>query len=117
MVHYADMKRDLEGEMRRVADFLDIAVSEQLWPELVGAASFETMRQQGDQLMPTVTALFREGRERFFHKGENERWKGTYRNEDLALYEAKVVALLSPECATWLERGRQGTTTNLGQRA
>ena len=34
MVHYADMKADLEGEMRRVAGFLEIEVPERLWPGL-----------------------------------------------------------------------------------
>ena len=35
LVHYADMKADLAGEMRRVSGFLGIAVDERRWPALV----------------------------------------------------------------------------------
>ena len=38
LVHYADLKRDRAGEMRRIADFLGIATPEALWPSLVGAS-------------------------------------------------------------------------------
>ena len=36
LVHYDDLFADLEGEMRRLADRLGIAVPEERWPELVG---------------------------------------------------------------------------------
>ena len=51
--HYGDLKADLEGEMRRLADRLGIAVAEQVWPELVEAASFERMRARPDDLVRT----------------------------------------------------------------
>jgi aryl sulfotransferase len=105
MVHYNDLKRDLAGEMRRIARFLDIAVGEEAWPGLVEAASFDTMKRQGDELMPGVMGMFEGGRERFFHKGETGRWRGIFRAEDLALYEALVAERLLPDCARWLEQG------------
>ena len=71
MVHYADLKRDLDIEMRRIAAFLDIDVPETVWPLLVEAAGFETMRTQGDALMPQVTRMLDKGRERFFNRGRN----------------------------------------------
>lgn len=109
MVHYADLKRDLAGEMRRVADFLGIDIDEDLWPSLVEAASFETMKRQGDDLMPMFNAVFEGGSRSFFHHGQNERWRGVFRDADLALYEAKVRDTLPPDCALWLEHGRLAT--------
>nr|QQZ48968.1 sulfotransferase domain-containing protein [Phenylobacterium glaciei] len=47
LVHYNDLKADLRGEMGRIADFLDIEVAYDLWPELVDAATFETMKRTG----------------------------------------------------------------------
>ena len=44
LAHYADLSFDLEGEMRRLADRLGIAVPEDRWPELVRAATFDDMR-------------------------------------------------------------------------
>jgi aryl sulfotransferase len=108
LVHYADLKADLDGEMRRIAAFLDIAVDEAVWPSLVACASFEAMREAGGELMPFTRTMFREGPQRFFNKGVNGRWRGVLTDDDLALYDAKVREKFSPGLATWLAAGRQG---------
>jgi aryl sulfotransferase len=95
--------------MKRIADFLEIPINASLWPELVAAAGFDAMRRDGASLMASVADTFQGGPERFFHKGSNERWRGIFRDEDLARYDAKVRALLSPECARWVARGRLET--------
>lgn len=106
LVHFNDLKADLPGEMRRVAEFLDIAVPPDRWPALVEAAGFEAMRRDGPVLMGNVAAIFQGGSSRFFHRGTNQRWRGVFREEDLDRYEAKVSAKLSPECARWVANGR-----------
>ena len=58
LVHYADLKADLAGGMRRVADFLGIEVPAALWPDLVAAAGFEAMRQCGDTLLGATARAF-----------------------------------------------------------
>jgi aryl sulfotransferase len=108
MVHYRDLKADLAGEMRRIAGFLDIAIPEAVFPDLVKAATFEEMRRVGAQLHPRLLKTFEGGAERFFQKGENDRWRGVLSEQDLALYDRKVAASVSPACAAWLERGRLG---------
>lgn len=106
LVHYADLKADLAGEMRRIAQFLGIAVPDQHWPELVEAAGFEAMRRSGDVLLGGGTKVFRGGGDTFFHRGQTGRWRGVFRDDDLAVYAAKCAAL--PEgCARWLEVGRR----------
>lgn len=105
MVHYRDLKRDLAGEMRRIAGFLDITVSEALWPQLVKAATFEEMRRVGNQLHPTIARVMMGGADRFFQKGENDRWRDVLEPEDVAQYQALVRQRLEPDCAAWLERG------------
>jgi aryl sulfotransferase len=106
LVHYNDLKTDLDGEMRRISKYLDIPIREEVWPSLVRAADFETMRSDGGQLMPQAAAIFEGGAERFFHKGTNDRWKGVFRSGDLALYEAKLTNALGVECADWVTQGR-----------
>lgn len=106
MVHYADLLADLDGEMRRVAAFLDIPVDEVLWPSLVRAADFSSMQKDGDQLMPLTRAMFAEGSRRFFNKGTNGRWQGVLTEDDLALYEAKVTEKFTPGLRAWVEGGR-----------
>lgn len=104
-VHYRDLKRDLDGEMRRIAGFLEIEVPAGVWPALVKAATFEEMRRVGDQLHPTVARAFDGGTRNFFNKGENDRWRGVLSDEDLALFEARVRERLEPDCAAWLRNG------------
>jgi aryl sulfotransferase len=108
-VHFNDLKTDLSSEMRRVADFLGVAVEQELPPALVEAAKFEAMRRDGAALMGSRAEQFRDAAERFFNKGTNERWRGVFRAEDVLLFEAKAAALLSPACARWLAAGRLET--------
>jgi aryl sulfotransferase len=109
LVHYADLKADLAGEMGRVAAFLGISVPSDAWPGLAEAAGFEAMRRDGEVLMGSVATMFRGGAGRFFHRGTSGRWRGPFRAEDLALYEAKVAGTLPPACARWLAGGRSST--------
>jgi aryl sulfotransferase len=105
LVHYNDLKRDLLGEMRRIARFLEIDVPEGRWPALVDAAKLDAMRAAGDQLMPSVTRMFTDGARRFFNQGVNRRWEGVFHAEDLALYDRKVRDKFTPECAEWIASG------------
>ena len=107
LVHYNDLKADLSGEMQRISDFLGIPIEPSLWPALVEAAGFEAMRRDGDMIMGSLAARFQGGSQRFFFKGTIERWRGIGHDDDLALYEAKVQALLPPECARWVAQGGQ----------
>lgn len=109
LVHYRDLKTDLDGEMRRVAAFFNIPVLETIWPTLVEAATFEKMRGGGLELLPRMKQLFEGGAEQFFQKGENDRRRGVLAEEDLELYETIVRPRLSASCAAWLRRGRLGS--------
>lgn len=108
LVHYADMKKDLDGEMRRIAEFLEIEVSEELWPKLAEAAKFESMKAKAKELMPTADEIWQGGGNTFLHKGTNGRWNGAVDQADLELYDAKVKEEFSPELAHWIEFGRLG---------
>ena len=109
LVHYADLKKDLAGGMRRVAEFLDIEIADELWPELVESAGFEAMQRQGDQLIPALQMLWgSEGAKRFFNKGGNGRWRGAFNEGDLKSYDAKVRQAFSPDLAAWIEHGDAG---------
>ena len=106
LVHYNDLKADRGSEIRRIARFLEIDIPERLWPEIIAAASFEAMKEQGAELMPNVHNLFDLGASRFLHKGTNGRWHGVFSVDDLARYEAQVKAHFAPDLARWLEHGR-----------
>jgi aryl sulfotransferase len=104
-LNYADLKSDLAGEMARIAAFLEIETPPALMAQLVEAATFETMKQNGEALLPRIGEHFDKGSSRFLHKGVNGRWKEFLTSEDLARYDALVSHKLSPAHARWIEHG------------
>ena len=107
-VHYNDLKRDLDGEMRRMAEFLEIPVREESWKELVSAATFESMKRDGPKLLEGFELIFEGGSKSFLHKGTNDRWRDVLRPDELAEYDALVRRTCTAQLARWLERGREG---------
>lgn len=106
LVHYNDLKADLSGEMKRVAEFLEIKTPDYIWPQLVEAASFEAMQRDGGRLMPQTERLFVGGHQNFFYKGTNSRWRDVLTEADVNLYERKIGAELTPALIRWLTEGR-----------
>jgi aryl sulfotransferase len=107
LVHYNDLKADRGAEMRRLADFLGIRIDTALWPKLIEAASFETMKSQADTLVPQAQGLWDGGGSRFLYKGTNGRWQDVVSREDLQRYDAIVAREFSPSLARWVAGGRR----------
>jgi aryl sulfotransferase len=106
LVHYNDLKADLEGEIRRISAFLEIDTPDSLLSEMSNAARFETMRADGEALLPGINERFDHGHLRFLNKGTNGRWRDVLSEEDLARYAALVEQRLPPALANWIEHGR-----------
>lgn len=104
MLHYNDMLADLDGEMRRIAKFLNIEVSEDVMPSLVEAAKFDSMKKNYKQNAPAPDLIWADA-QKFFRKGTNGRWKEYLTEEDLALYDKTADQVLSPDLRKWLEDG------------
>ena len=99
-IHFGDLKRDLDGQVRRLAAHVGIDVPDEALPAIRSAVSVDAMRQhmaQGNEAF--ANGFFR-------HRGRNGRWRDVLTDEDLALYEQKADAVLDPECRAWLEGRR-----------
>merc|ERR1719378_1558912 len=44
MLHFNDMKQDHDGTVRKIADFLGFAPTEEQWPKVLEYTSFEWMK-------------------------------------------------------------------------
>jgi hypothetical protein len=103
LLHYDDLKADLEGQMRALADRLGIDVPAQQWPSLVSAASFEEARGMASMTVPE-TGLFRDD-SAFFKKARRGQWREILDNEhDVRRYNERAAALAPPELLTWIHR-------------
>ena len=105
LFHYTDMLADTEGEIRRIAAFLQIDVPESSWPDIVNAVSFAEMKQHGELYVPSGGEFFKGGAQTFLHKGTNGRWREILSDEELSLYDAACKRALTPDCREWLENG------------
>jgi aryl sulfotransferase len=104
-VHYNDLLADLENELRRIAKYLDIELSDELLSKIADAVTFSTMQQKAEQVMGDVSGIWNGGAKTFMHKGTNGRWRDVLTEDDLLLYDDAVKRNLSPDCAFWLENG------------
>jgi aryl sulfotransferase len=104
-VHFANLKRDMPREMRRIAAFLDVPIDERRWGEILEYCSFEWMKEHATKSVPLGGAFWDAGAQVFINKGVNGRWTETLMPEDVAEYEARAVQELGPECARWLATG------------
>ncbi len=108
-MHYADMRRDLPGAVRRLAEYLDHTVTDEDVDRVVREASFEKVKQDAearDAANPEVgKAIFAGGQSAFIYKGTNGRWRDVLTQDELRMYEDAKARVLSPECAAWLENG------------
>ncbi len=104
LVHYSDLLRDLEAEMRRLAARLEIAVPEHMWPELVDAATFSRMRARADELVPDDRAGIMKSAEAFFRSGSSGGWRHLLSDEEVAMYHRRVAELAPADFLEWLHR-------------
>jgi hypothetical protein len=104
-VHYNDLLADPAHEIRRVANHLGICVADTDVADVVAATSFGRMKRGAERFVPATGKIFRGGAKTFFARGGNGRWRDVATTEELELYRAAFVRVLSPECAAWLEAG------------
>lgn len=104
-LHYADLKKDLEGEMRRLAGLLGIDIPEEQWPALVKAATFDEMKANADKTAPDTNHGTWKNNAEFFHKGKNAQWKGVLTGDSLARYDSLTRERYDNAMVDWLEQG------------
>lgn len=102
IVHFNDLKRDMEGEMRRIARFLHITVDETRWDDIVRYCSFDWMKRNATVAVPLGGAFWDGGAQVFINKGINGRWSDTLTAADCAEYAARAINELGEDGARWL---------------
>jgi aryl sulfotransferase len=105
LVHYSDMIEDLDREVRRIADFLEIPLTDAQFASVVHATTFSEMKKQGENYAPGGGEHWKGGAATFLHKGTNGRWRDVLSDEELELYDAACERTLDPVCRRWMEEG------------
>ena len=105
MLHFANLKKDMAGEIRRIAEFLDIPINEDHWQEILLHCSFDYMKANATASVPLGGAFWDGGAQVFIHKGQNGRWREVLGEADIAKYERTAQRELPEACAHWLAHG------------
>jgi len=106
LLHFNNLKSDLEREMRGIARFLDIELDEALWPVAIEHCTFEYMKEHASTVVGPMEALFEGGGKTFINKGTNGRWHDVLTSADIEKYETAARDSLEPECVRWLATGQ-----------
>jgi len=103
-LHYDDLQADLTGQMKSLATRLGIEVHAERWPDLVQAATFESMRSRADTTVPGGGPEHWIDPAAFFSRGTSGQWRDLLDDADLARYAARVRSLASEDLVAWLHR-------------
>ncbi len=105
--HYADLTRDLSGQIRRLAGLLDIAVPQDVLRDIAEATQFGAMRRAVElsERRFSEDGIFRDAAA-FFASGSSNKWEGELEADQMAQYAARLAELLpDPAERAWLEWG------------
>jgi hypothetical protein len=102
LVHYDDLSADLDGEMRRLAGRLGISVPETIWPGLVRAATFASMRANAASAVPGGGVLKSDAA--FFRRGTSGAGRELLTSGQLARYHDRAATMAPPDLLAWLHR-------------
>ena len=97
----------MPGQMRRIAEFLDILIDETQWEKILEYCYFDWMKRNATKSIPLGGAFWDAGAQVFINRGVNGRWAESLIPEDMAQYEAQATRKLGPECARWLATGER----------
>ncbi|MCH8976755.1 MAG: sulfotransferase domain-containing protein [Proteobacteria bacterium] len=104
-VHFANLKNDMPGEIRRIAEFLETPVDEEKWESILLHCSFDYMKENAIKSVPLGGAFWEGGAQTFIHKGTNGRWRDILQKDESLKYEQRAAEELDKECAHWLSTG------------
>lgn len=105
LVHFADLKADMPGQIARIAEFLGIEVPEDRWAAILEHCSFDYMKRNAAKSAPLGGIFWDGGAETFIHKGTNGRWRDVLTQEESARYDRRATQKLGIEAADWLANG------------
>lgn len=108
LLHFENLKQDMPGEIRRIADFLDVRIDENKWPDILNHCSFDYMKANATASVPLGGAFWDGGAQTFINKGINGRWREVLSAAENEAYEKRARAELGADCARWLNSGRLG---------
>ncbi|WP_276391999.1 sulfotransferase domain-containing protein [Eudoraea chungangensis] len=107
LIHFNNLKKDMPGQIKEIADFLEIPIDESKWEQILEHCSFGYMKSNAALSAPLGGAFWEGGAKTFINKGTNGRWRDVLTTEEIRKYDSLAEQKLSAECARWLAMGEE----------
>lgn len=113
LLHYADLKADLPGQLRRLRDVLGLDASDERVEALAELATIESMRDRADTVAPEANMGTWKDDRQFFRSGRHGDGAALMTDDELARYEQRCQELAGddPDFLHWLHHGALTTAT------
>lgn len=92
-------------EIRKIAAFLEIAIDESKWDDILLHCSFDYMKNNASSSVPLGGAFWEGSARIFINKGTNGRWIDILSQEESEKSEKIASEKLGPACAHWVATG------------
>jgi hypothetical protein len=106
LFHFEDYRRDLTGELQRLADHLHIDLSPARAAELAAEASLDRARERAAEVAPDAHMGVWKDPSRFFRSGSSGEWAEVMTPAQQERYQALIAELVPPDLARWMHHGR-----------
>jgi len=111
LLHFANLKQDMPGQIRRIAEYLDIPIDQRTWESIVLHCEFDYMKQHAKKSVPFYGDMWNGGFQTFIHNGTNGRWSDVLSQTEIEKYEHIAAEQLGNDCAHWLASGELPDST------
>lgn len=104
LLHYAELKKDLPGQIARLAEFFSIDSASLRMDAIVEHSSFDYMSGKAEKMAPFGGGHMSSAKA-FFHKGPKRDFRTELTPEQIERFDRVATEKLGGECAHWLETG------------
>ncbi len=104
LLHYGQLKRDLPGQIARLADFFSIDPASLRMDVILEHCSFDYMSERAEKMAPFGGAHMSSA-QAFFHKGLKRDHRTELTPEQVQRFDRVALEKLGEDCAHWLETG------------
>lgn len=106
LMHYANLKKDPHGEIKKLADFLEIEITPEELDLVVHNTTIEYMKEHAIKILGVgYEAMFEGGGRSFINKGTNGRWKDDLSEEECQKYIEFGKKRLGEDTMHWVLTG------------
>ncbi len=107
LFHFLDYRRDLVGEMARLAELCAIDVDRDRLAELAPEAGIDRMRDRAGEIVPGIAKSDHwKDPAGFFRSGTSGEWLDRTTPQDRARYDERVAELVPDDLARWIHEER-----------